>query len=366
MNWSLQVLDRAFRSRPVIASIALAVAAAGCTTVPTKEFASYKDAFAQARAAGEEVLLDYGAASNQHEAMVAESASPQIRQRVATFDASSASRPTAADAVAVRMQAWDVVARYNDLLTDLAEGKSANELAGAVDGLSSSLAAFPIASVALSATQVSGYLAPLKPLALEAVREKSRRDFVAAVGKGGDLINGTFLKLLRDDTKDFYAARKGLNDMAYEPLCNQIARIATRFDTLAKPLQDSPEIQQTRLALNAQLARLPPLSSSGKPRVPPVDASAGSAVPTPVQVLQLETLTTTATGLVDKALAKDAELEAYEKVLAAYVALLNQVETSMHGLQLAAAQAQPGIPSGDKLESAVIALREAYIAYKDK
>ena len=41
MNWSLQVLDRAFRSRPVIASIALAVAAAGCTTVPTKEFASY-------------------------------------------------------------------------------------------------------------------------------------------------------------------------------------------------------------------------------------------------------------------------------------------------------------------------------------
>jgi hypothetical protein len=77
-------------------------------------------------------------------------------------------------------------------------------------------------------------------------------------------------------------------------------------------------------------------------------------------------LTTTTTGLVDKALAKDAELEAYEKVLAAYVALLNQVETSMHGLQLAAAQAQPGIPSGDKLESAVIALREAYIAYKDK
>jgi hypothetical protein len=263
------------------------------------------------------------------------------------------------------MQAWDVVARYNDLLTDLAEGKSANELAGAVDGLSSSLAAFPIASVALSATQVSGYLAPLKPLAGSGTREVASR-LRRRCRQGGDLINGTFLKLLRDDTKDFYAARKGLNDMAYEPLCNQIARIATRFDTLAKPLQDSPEIQQTRLALNAQLARLPPLSSSGKPRVPPVDASAGSAVPTPVQVLQLETLTTTATGLVDKALAKDAELEAYEKVLAAYVALLNQVETSMHGLQLAAAQAQPGIPSGDKLESAVIALREAYIAYKDK
>ena len=365
MNWSLQVLDRAFRVWPVVVSIALAVAAAGCTTVPTKEFASYRDAFAQARAAGEEVLLDYGAASNQAQAINAQLASPQPRQRVASFDASSASRPTTADAVAVRMQAWDVVARYNDLLTDLAEGKAANELAGAVDGLSSSLAAFPITSVALSATQVSGYLAPLKPLALEAVREKSRRDFVAAVGKGGDLINGTFLKLLRDDTKDFYAARKGLNDMAYEPLVNQVARIATRFDTLAKPLQDSPEVQQTRLALNAQLARLAPLSS-GKPRIPPVDASTGSAVPTAVQVLQLETLTTTATGLVADALAKDAELEAYEKVLAAYVALLNQVETSMHGLQLAAAQAQPGIPSGDKLESAVIALREAYIAYKDK
>ena len=77
-----------------------------------------------------------------------------------------------------------------------------------------------------------------------------------------------------------------------------------------------------------------------------------------MQVLQLETLTTTATGLVDRALAKDAELEAYEKVLAAYVALPQSGGDEHARVQLAAAQAQPGIPSGDKLESAVIALRE--------
>ena len=103
------------------------------------------------------------------------------------------------DRVVVRMKAWDVVARYNDLLTALAEGRAADELAGAVDGLSSSLGSFPIAAVAVAWTEVSGYLAPLKPLALEAVRERSRRDFIAAVGKGGPLIADKFLKLLRED-----------------------------------------------------------------------------------------------------------------------------------------------------------------------
>jgi hypothetical protein len=134
---------------------------------------------------------------------------------------------------------------------------------------------------------------------------------------------------------------------------------------LAANLQDSPEIQRSRQALNAQLARLPALSS-GKPRVAPVEASTGTTAPTATQVEQLESLTTATTGLVADALAKDAELAAYEEVLAAYLALLNQVETSMQGLQMAAAQARPGIPSGDKLQAAVIALREAYIAYKDK
>ena len=76
--------------------------------------------------------------------MVAESASPQIRQRVATFDASSASRPTAADAVAVRMQAWDVVARYNDLLTDLAEGKVRQRACRGSRRIVRQLAAFPV------------------------------------------------------------------------------------------------------------------------------------------------------------------------------------------------------------------------------
>lgn len=361
-------MERAFRTVPVIVPVALAIAAAGCTTVPTREFASYQDAFAQAREAGEEVLLDYGAALKESQVILLQQppASPQARQRLVSFDPSAANQPTSEDQVAVRMQAWDVVARYNDLLTDLAEGKAANELAGAVDGLSSSLAAFPISAVALSATQVSGYLAPLKPLALEAVREKSRRDFVAAVGKGADLINGAFLKLLRDDTQDFYRVRKGLNDLDFNPLARRVADTATQFETIAKTLQDSPEVRHTRDKLNAQLARLPPLNTSGKPRIPPVEASTGTTAPTTAQVVQLESLTTTAAGLVADALAKDAELEAYEKVLAAYLALLNQVETSLQRLQMAAAQAQPGIPTGDKLQSAVIALREAYIAYKDK
>ncbi len=64
--------------------------------------------------------------------------------------------------------------------------------------------------------------------------------------------------------------------------------------------------------------------------------------------------------------AKDAELNAYRDVLNAYLALLDQLEHSMRGLQAAAEQAQPGIPQAADLERTVILLREAYIAYKDK
>ena len=120
--------------RGSVVALLLAALTAACTTIPQREFATYKDTFAKARTAGETVVLDYGVAVAQFEEIKARraAAKPEQRRRGAPFDPGAPRRrsPLPVDHVLVRMQAWDVVARYNDLLTALAEGKPADELAG--------------------------------------------------------------------------------------------------------------------------------------------------------------------------------------------------------------------------------------------
>ena len=74
-----------------------AIVAAGCT-IPGKEFASYKDAFAEARSAGETVVLDDGVAVFQFEELKAKraAAKPVQEKRGVPFDPNAVSRNLAA------------------------------------------------------------------------------------------------------------------------------------------------------------------------------------------------------------------------------------------------------------------------------
>jgi hypothetical protein len=344
--------------------------AAGCTTLPSKQFATYKETFSEARKAGEDVLLDYGAAAAQYAEAQAKRAAAQPRpnERDDKFDAQAVVKQTVnVDHVAVRMKAWDVVARYNDLLTALAEGKPADELAGAVDGLSASLGSFPVADVALSWTQISGYLAPLKPLALEAVREQSRRKFVQAVGQGGPLITDNFLKLLKEDAGNFYQVRFGLNEREYRPAVTEVADTRNRAARLAAPFQPTAEVEEVLSEVNACVSSLP-RRSDGSPAVKPIEPqAAGGSPPAPTAeaLVQLKSLQAECATRAARALALHAELRAYRDVLTRYVQVLNQLDMSMRALQVAAEQAQPAVPQGAELEHTVILLRQAYITYKD-
>jgi len=361
---------RPWSSLSLLGALFGVLVAAGCTTVPTQEFATYKETFAKARAAGEEVVLDYGAAAVQYEEIKAKRAAAKAapRARSKSFDQSAVDKNAASvNAVLVRMKAWEVVARYNDLLTALAEGRAADELAGAVDGLSASLTSFPIATVAATASSVTAYLAPLKPLALEAVREQSRRQFIAAVGKGAPLITDNFLKLLREDVKNYYEVRYGLNDLEISALADAAFETEKLLAGLLAQLQASPEIDKQITELNDAIKLLPVRPGETlTPLVPTLPARRGSAALTPEAKAQINSLIMEAKDRIAKVAAKDDELNAYTKVLGAYVALLNQLEHSMRGLQMAAELAQPGIPPSEDLERIIVLLREAYIAYKDK
>ena len=359
-QWSCQNLI-------LLASAMVVLATSGCTTLPLTEFASYKETFVQARKAGEDVLIDYSVATKQYDGIKADRAASRTKFKLRSnfLDAASTDGQIArVDHVAVRMKSWDVVARYNDLLSALAEGKAATELTSAIDALSASLGGFPIAQVAATATDVTGFLAPLKPLLQEALREKQRRDFVDAVAKGGDLIYGKFLKLLRDDATDFYRIRKGLNDLVYQPLVDSVASTTEKFSELASQFKKTPALEQELATLNAEIAKLPS-ATPDKPNLEPVKVKFGTSTATPEQLAQLSTYTSQAGDFVAKALAENAELDAYGDVLTAYKGLLNQLEQSMRNLLVAASQSRPTIPRGEELQRSVILLREAYDSYKD-
>ena len=123
-----------------IASVFVVSMLSSCATIPTKEFASYKDAFKSARDSSEQVLVDYAAAKKEEDINKADAAVKELPRdiiRPTNFDPVQVASDDfkSVDAIEVRMKAWDVVARYNDALTLLAEGKSVQEVAAATEGL---------------------------------------------------------------------------------------------------------------------------------------------------------------------------------------------------------------------------------------
>src|SRR5688500_16712478 len=136
----------------------LLAAGGGCSAVPAAEFAGYRRAFDDARAAGEQVLLDYSAAKVEHAALAAGDGAPATRPSGLASDDRFAldidrivDQAGGVDEVEVRLQAWAVVAAYNDALTRLAEGRPPDEVGVAVGGLLGALKSFPVEALSAAA-----------------------------------------------------------------------------------------------------------------------------------------------------------------------------------------------------------------------
>jgi hypothetical protein len=343
---------------------------AACTALPVQEFASYKDAFAKARAAGEEVLVDHAAdrarnAELSAKAKAAQGAKPP--SRVTPFDPKQIMLAAqAVDHVAVRFQAWAVIARYNDALTGLAEGKSSQAVAGAFDGLFASLSDFPMDEIQGLATAISPFLAPLKIIVSEAEKERSRQEFLAVVEKGTPLIKDHFIRFLADETPLLRAVKRGLNSLQYEPLVDDVDREAKRCEDLANAHTQSEETRTAIKAVNAALLKLPTDGGAS-----PVQAivSKPSASATPVTAVAQSVLgecTAAVDAAVARALAKHSELDAYDEVLKAYLTLLGKVSASLTALQQSAEKATRSAPPTRELLGAFITLRQTMLNLRTK
>lgn len=273
----------------------------------------------------------------------------------------------AVDHVAVRFQAWEVVAKYNDALTRLAEGQSGQQVASAVGGLIQSLNDFPIDQIKGLATEISPFLAPLKVLVAEAEKERSKQEFLTVLARGAPLINGRFIQLLRDDTANFYNIKKGLNDFQYERMVDQVAHEVQRCKNLADAHGATEQMKSLINEINIALAKLP-VAISGDPPVKKVmyEGTPKAEPYTPLAHNALQQCKDNVNALVVRVLEKHAELGAYGEVLKAYLLLLGKISGSLNAVTEAAGNKTPMAPPSKELLSAFITLRQTFLNYKDK
>ena len=337
--------------------------------------------FEKARAAGEQILLDYGAAMTEKQAIRAaieksgENSTEQVNaRRQEEFNVIEATSLDASiNHIAVRIKAWEVVGRYNEALTALAEGRSASEAASLVDGLYQSLASFPFESIGQAASEAVPFIGALKTLLNKAQHEWSRREFIRVVTEGGPRIRSLFIESLKADTEEFYNIRFLLNDSAYQDKLDEIADLAQEFDRSAKKCpSNTPAEDLTLTKLTEQtnaILRQVPLLLAGE-----ADADSNILIPNPSketkthsncayrQFVELkEKIRTTAT----QAEKINQKLEAYKKTLVAYYKLLNIMSENLRTLENAAKNGST-MPSIERLLSAYIELREAYDTFKSK
>lgn len=244
-------------------NLALGVAAAtmtflsACTQIPVAQLASYKQAFSQAQGASEQVLIDYDLALKEARAFG--------RSREATVslpapypltwvEASSRAGTRLPDDIETRRLAFKVVADYNGVLTQLAEGKSIDEVKASASGLLTSADKFLTVAKGVGIPGLSGLTGLVSTLIEQFEKARLREEFVLAVEKGAPIVQ-KIMDIMIEDIASHYEVRATI-------LNRERVRIVAAMRTSAETVQrivlqyNIPAIELDRLetSINDKLA----------------------------------------------------------------------------------------------------------------
>jgi hypothetical protein len=388
---------------------------AGCTTVPAKDFAAYKEAFGAARSAGEEVLLDYSAALEQRDRLAAEVSAAELQDEAASLkrdveelreERESADRfrftvqqfvaaESAEDDVAVRMRAWQVVEAYNDALTALAEGRPASEVGSAVDGLLQAIGSLPIDAVQAALKTFAPFAPDVKQVLALVQKEMAARRFARAVRAASPLIKG-FLRLLLSDADNFYNVRFGLYEREYNaryasarilqknlsvllvsfiPSPSSGSQTAPEAAATTVPVTVPVNLPPTRLTMREDSARgdqeliqqvnadLLKFSGWRRDNLLATPNRPTGARREPAAQTQLMELAIEVRNLAEQAKAADARMLAYKQVVTNYVRLVLQLEVSVDGLLKSVDEAPRSTPPIADLLRVVLNVRRSLASF---
>ena len=370
--------------RSMMTVLFLVSLATGCTSIPKGELDKHRESFDSARGMSEQVLLEYRQLYELNESLRAAVPSDDPFAWP-VFDSAAVSQADA-DAVTVRMEAWAVIARYNDALLAIAEGRSNAEIGNAVDGLLGALQSFPVEAIADVGLEAAPYASAIKPVIRIIEQEIAARNFRAAVIAAAPLID-RFTLLLAADTDDFWEIHSELSRLQVDRANKRATDLTVRFIALAKPLAsidernlppgvdpDSLDPNARRLyriveGLDASAARVGANATlvNAIPATPVTAAGAlpaGATPPTDQQMEQLRMLSEQIAGEYADAESHREKLIAYRDLLTRYLGLVNGMKVNFARLQSAATSGPSPDTTIDNLTVLVTAARTAYTTYK--
>ena len=182
---------------------------AGCAQIPINELTQYREAFNQSKEVSEEILLDFDQTLKAAEAFRSSASTavagpepyPKEWSKVGSARAAGAR-----DDIEARRKAWTVVARYNDVVALLAEGKSIDTAKSSATGLVSSVSKLREVIGGSAVPGLSAISGLVSTFFEQIEKARLREEFVRALRSGAPVVDG-ILNAFVADIASHYEAR---------------------------------------------------------------------------------------------------------------------------------------------------------------
>lgn len=276
-----------------IAALALFALFSGCTAVPTAEYASYTEAYSNVKDESEKLLVELSAAFNLD---------AQIKQDKQAADKKVASRPFPMEAtgansenpgeedILVRRKALELISLYNTTLSDLAAGKSPEQVSASANSLITGLNSFGSlvgAGSGASIPFVNEVSTLIGTLVQKLQEAQNRALFVDAMRAGAPILSKLFAQL-QLDANEIYHIRALDAEKRTLAVQIDIANNIGQMLTVAKAGKPAANDTEKAELANVQTRLNKLIKDSNLPTYPPLVLAGATTPLTPLLLSQLQ------------------------------------------------------------------------------
>lgn len=319
-----------------VAVLSLLFFTGGCAEIPKQEFKSYTSAFDEVKENTDRFLVDMAEAKTIADAAKPKkedtSAAPSPAPFPLTLTLSSASVPD--DPIEHRRAALEVVMRFNTALTNLAEGRSPEEVKSSVQSLAEGLKNLS-GLVGASIPALGPFVPLISTVVGELEKAANREQFKNALRAGEPVIDG-ILQLFAKDAQDVYAIRaldairrSGRAKRKLTSLVRQMRSVAAEHD---KPADDNvvKKLDKLEERIAAALNTVGAAGNSSK-----LETTVGGKKFDTIALSQLEQTLDQVEKEAANYQAVVAEQQAYNKLMVSYGELLTQANAALRNVRTA-------------------------------
>lgn len=233
-----------------------------CAQIPTAEFGQYQKAFAEVETSSTDVFVTYDQILTRarlfRDTTLRPSPGTEVENPYPTrFDEflKKLGSQEGHD-IDVRRQALEVVARYNAVLTQLAQGKSVDDVQTAAGQLVTGLGQFVEAAAGSAVPGFEAVVSLAKTFAGQLEKARLQREFKKAVEDGAPVID-QILDAFIDDTASHYEGNAELAQqqriLTLNGAVNQVKSLKLLLASVGPPLQNHMSLDDHQKAVNIAL-----------------------------------------------------------------------------------------------------------------